>query len=235
MTLQREREAMQILVVEDDPRLAEALAAILKANDYQVDVVGDGDAGLAYAQSGLYDCAVLDVMLPRRDGFSVAAQLRREGNALPILMLTARGEIRDKVEGLDAGADDYMTKPFAPVELLARIRSLTRRTGSVEFETLSFNDVTLDLDVCELECNGKRIRLSQKEFDIMHVLMAQPSRVASKDSLISKVWGYDSTAADNNVEAYVSFLRKKLAFIGATTCIVTLRGQGYRLGTQADG
>lgn len=220
---------MQILVVEDDVRLADALAAILIKSGYQADVVHDGEEGLAYAQSGQYDCVVLDVMLPRRDGLSVATQLRREGNPVPILMLTARGEIRDKVGGLDAGADDYMTKPFAPVELLARVRSLTRRMGAVEFETLSFNDISLDLDTSELSCGDKRIRLSQKEFDIMHILLAQPTRITSKDTLIAKVWGYDSAAADNNVEAYVSFLRKKLAFIGSNTSIVALRGQGYTL------
>lgn len=220
---------MQILVVEDDVRLADALATILRNNDYQVDVVNDGENGLYYAQSGIYDCIVLDVMLPKMDGFAVAQQLRREKNSVPILMLTARSAIADKVGGLDSGADDYMTKPFAPVELLARIRSLTRRQGDVVFESLEFGGVKLDLESCELSCGAKSIRLSQKEFAIMKILLANPSRVTSKETLITKVWGYDSSAEDNNVEAYISFLRKKLDFVGAPVHIETLRKLGYRL------
>ena len=220
---------MQILVVEDDIRLADALATILRNNDYQVDVVNDGEEGLYYAQSGIYDCIVLDVMLPHKDGFEISQQLRREKNPVPILMLTARSAIADKVGGLDSGADDYMTKPFAPVELLARIRSLTRRQGDVVFESLEFGNVKLDLDTCELSCGAKSIRLSQKEFSIMKILLANPSRVTSKETLITKVWGYDSSAEDNNVEAYISFLRKKLDFVGSSVHIETLRKLGYRL------
>ncbi|MBE6466555.1 response regulator transcription factor [Denitrobacterium detoxificans] len=220
---------MQILVVEDDIRLADALATILRNNDYQVDVVNDGEEGLYYAQSGIYDCIVLDVMLPHKDGFEISQQLRREKNPVPILMLTARSAIADKVGGLDSGADDYMTKPFAPVELLARIRSLTRRQGDVVFESLEFGNVKLDLDTCELSCGAKSIRLSQKEFAIMKILLANPSRVTSKETLITKVWGYDSSAEDNNVEAYISFLRKKLDFVGSSVHIETLRKLGYRL------
>ena len=220
---------MQILVVEDDIRLADALATILRNNDYQVDVVNDGEEGLYYAQSGIYDCIVLDVMLPHKDGFEISQQLRREKNPVPILMLTARSAIADKVGGLDSGADDYMTKPFAPVELLARIRSLTRRQGDVVFESLDFGNVKLDLDTSELSCGAKSIRLSQKEFSIMKILLANPSRVTSKETLITKVWGYDSSAEDNNVEAYISFLRKKLDFVGSSVHIETLRKLGYRL------
>ena len=220
---------MQILVVEDDIRLADALATILRNNDYQVDVVNDGEEGLYYAQSGIYDCIVLDVMLPHKDGFEISQQLRREKNPVPILMLTARSAIADKVGGLDSGADDYMTKPFAPVELLARIRSLTRRQGDVVFESLEFGNVKLDLDTCELSCGAKSIRLSQKEFAIMKILLANPSRVTSKETLITKVWGYDSSAEDNNVEAYISFLRKKLDFVGSSVHIEPLRKLGDRL------
>jgi two-component system OmpR family response regulator len=224
---------MQILVVEDDKRLADALVAILDNAGYQAEAVYDGADGLAYAQSGLYSCMVLDVMLPKMNGFDVATQLRRENNSIPILMLTARSALSDTVGGLDAGADDYMTKPFAPVELLARIRSLTRRQGDVVFETLSFGDVKLDLDSCELSTDTKSIRLSRKEFGIMKILMSNPTRVTSKDTLITEVWGYDSSADDNNVEAYISFLRKKLRFVGSVVHIVSLRKLGYRL--EADG
>lgn len=224
---------MQILVVEDDKRLADALVAILDNAGYQAEAVYDGADGLAYAQSGLYGCMVLDVMLPKMNGFDVATQLRRENNSIPILMLTARSALSDTVGGLDAGADDYMTKPFAPVELLARIRSLTRRQGDVVFETLSFGDVKLDLDSCELSTDAKSIRLSRKEFGIMKILMSNPTRVTSKDALITEVWGYDSSADDNNVEAYISFLRKKLRFVGSAVHIVSLRKLGYRL--EADG
>jgi two-component system OmpR family response regulator len=224
---------MQILVVEDDKRLADALVAILDNAGYQAEAVYDGADGLAYAQSGLYSCMVLDVMLPKMNGFDVATQLRRENNSIPILMLTARSALSDTVGGLDAGADDYMTKPFAPVELLARIRSLTRRQGDVVFETLSFGDVKLDLDSCELSTDTKSIRLSRKEFGIMKILMSNPTRVTSKDTLITEGWGYDSSADDNNVEAYISFLRKKLRVVGSVVHIVSLRKLGYRL--EADG
>ncbi len=220
---------MRILVVEDDKRLADALATILKASEYQCDVVYDGAEGLDYAQSGIYDCIVLDVMLPKVNGFDVASQLRRDHNPVPILMLTARSTMADKVGGLDAGADDYMTKPFAPVELLARIRSLTRRQGEVVFETMEYGNVTLDLQTCELSTPSKSVRLSQKELAIIRIFLANPTRVISKENLIDKVWGYDSTAEDNNVEAYISFLRKKLRYIGADARIATLRKQGYRL------
>ena len=220
---------MQILVVEDDKRLADALVAILDNAGYQAEAVYDGADGLTYAQSGLYGCMVLDVMLPKMNGFDVATQLRRENNSIPILMLTARSALSDTVGGLDAGADDYMTKPFAPVELLARIRSLTRRQGDVVFETLSFGDVKLDLDSCELSTDAKSIRLSRKEFGIMKILMSNPTRVTSKDALITEVWGYDSSADDNNVEAYISFLRKKLTHLHSTVSIRTLRMLGYHL------
>lgn len=224
---------MQILVVEDDKRLADALVAILENAGYQAEAVYDGEDGLGYARSGLYSCMILDVMLPKMNGFDVATQLRRENNSIPILMLTARSALADTVGGLDAGADDYMTKPFAPVELLARIRSLTRRQGDVVFETLSFGDVKLDLDSCELSTEAKSIRLSRKEFGIMKILMSNPQRVTSKDALITDVWGYDSSADDNNVEAYISFLRKKLRFVESGVRIVSLRKLGYRL--EADG
>ena len=220
---------MQILIVEDDVRLAQALGKILEENGYQVDMVHDGQSGLDYAESGMYDIVILDVMLPKMDGFEVVKQLRRAGIDTPVLMLTARTQIPDKIEGLDSGADDYMTKPFSPAELLAHLRALTRRTGQVVFEKLAFADLELNLESHDLTCGGKSINLSFKEFSIVNILMANRGQIVSKDMLISKVWGVESTAVDNNVEAYISFLRKKLKFLGSSAQIETVRKVGYRL------
>ncbi|MBQ3106355.1 MAG: response regulator transcription factor [Eggerthellaceae bacterium] len=220
---------MQVLIVEDDVRLAAALAHILGENGYQVDVVHNGEDGLAYGETGRYDVIVLDVMLPRRDGFEVATLLRRKGVSTPVLLLTARDAVVDKITGLDAGADDYMTKPFAPAELLAHLRALTRRQGEVVFEKLVVSDTALNLSTCDLTCGEKSIRLSYKEFCILRLLMASVDQVVPKGLIIEKVWGVESSAEDNNVEAYISFLRKKLAFVGSSVRIETLRKVGYRL------
>ncbi|RDB61392.1 DNA-binding response regulator [Gordonibacter sp. 28C] len=224
---------MQILVVEDDVRLAQALGHILEENGYGVDVVHDGATGRDWAASGLYDVIVLDVMLPKMDGFSVVAELRRAGVSTPVLLLTARDAVPDKITGLDSGADDYMTKPFSPAELLAHLRALTRRQGEVVFEALSAGDLSLNLESFDLTCGAKSIHLSFKEFSLARVLMANPGQVVSKDLLIEKVWGIESSAEDNNVEAYVSFLRKKLAFLGSACRIETLRKAGYRFAVNA--
>ena len=225
---------MRVLIVEDDVRLAEALSAILKNADYQVDVVYDGADGLAYAETGEYDVVVLDVMLPKMDGFEVVSELRHKKVATPVLMLTARDALGDKVGGLDSGADDYMTKPFAPAELLARLRSLSRRQGELIFESLEYGDLKLDLESCELSSGDKTIHLGYKEFNIAKILMSNPGRVISKDTLIDKVWGSESMVEDNNVEAYISFLRKKLDFVGSKVEISTLRKVGYRLDFKED-
>lgn len=220
---------MQILVVEDEKRLAEALAQILIEKKYMVDIANDGRDGLDMALSGIYDVIVLDIMLPKMNGFDVAKSLRDNKIATPILMLTAKEQISDKVRGLDAGADDYMTKPFSPDELLARIRALTRRQGEVVLDEVEFGGVTLNLSTCDLHCGEKTVHLNFKEFEILKILMQNPQNVTTKDDLIVKVWGYDSNAVDNNVEVYISFLRKKLDFIGAEIEIVSLRKVGYRL------
>ena len=220
---------VKILIVEDDARLSAALTRILKDASNDVDAVADGKQGLEWGESGYYDVIILDVMLPKMDGFQVSAELRRKGVGTPILMLTARTTVTDKITGLDSGADDYMTKPFSPAELMAHLRALTRRKGEVEFETLTFADIVLNLQSFDLSCNGKSIHLSFKEFGLMRVLMANPGMTVSKEVLIEKVWGASSSAEDNNVEAYVSFLRKKLAFLKSTVQIETLRRAGYRL------
>lgn len=220
---------MQVLVVEDEVRLAETLAQLLREQRYMVDVVYSGTDGLSYAESGQYDVIVLDVMLPGIDGYEVARTLRRKKNATPILMLTARGEVADKVVGLDCGADDYMTKPFAPEELLARVRALTRRQGEVALEELVCFDLRLELATHTLSCEAKSVRLSPKEFEVLRLLMSSPGGVIPKDQIISRVWGVESDAEDNNVEAYISFLRKKLLYLGSATAIITLRKVGYRM------
>ncbi len=220
---------MQVLVVEDEVRLAETLAQLLREQKYVVDVVHDGKDGLAYAESGQYDVIVLDVMLPGMDGYQVARTLRRKRYATPILMLTARSGISDKVTGLDCGADDYMTKPFAPEELLARVRALTRRQGEVVLEELTFEDLRLELTTHTLKCGEKSVRLSPKEFEVLRLLMANRGGMVPKETLIDKVWGMESDAEDNNAEAYISFLRKKLLYLGSRTSIATLRKVGYRL------
>ena len=220
---------MNILIVEDEVRLAEALAQIMTEQKYSVDVVHDGEDGLAYAESGLYDVVVLDVMLPKRSGFEVVRALRGKKIATPVLLLTARDEISDKVTGLDCGADDYMTKPFSPEELLARVRALARRQGDVVLEEMTFSDVTLNLSAYTLECGTKSVHLGFKEFEVMRLLMGNPSMIVPKDDLITRVWGTESGAEDNNVEAYISFLRKKLFFLGSKVNIGTVRKVGYRV------
>ena len=220
---------MRVLIVEDEHRLAETLSQILKEQRYQTDTVHDGTDGLDYALSGQYDLILLDVMLPRLSGFEVAQRLRAAHVSTPILMLTARDEVSDKIAGLDCGADDYMTKPFDTGELLARVRALTRRQGEVLSENLTVFDLTLNLSTRCLGCAGRSVRLGFKEFDVLRLLMAAPRAVVPKEDIISKVWGIESDAEDNNVEVYISFLRKKLAFLGSGVSIATVRKVGYHL------
>lgn len=218
---------MQVLIVEDEVRLAAALKEILEKEKYMVDVVHDGNSGLNYIRSGIYDVIVLDVMLPGRDGFTVAREAREAKIDTPIIMLTARNEIQNRVKGLDAGADDYMTKPFAPTELLARIRAVTRRQGEVITDKLTFGDLELDLSTCQLSRGAKSTHLNFKEFELLKLLIANKGNPMTKESLITKIWGYDSDASDNNVEAYISFLRKKISFLGSDVRINALRKVGY--------
>ncbi|PNV63515.1 DNA-binding response regulator [Clostridium sp. chh4-2] len=220
---------MNILIVEDEIRLAEALGQIMEEQKYQADISNDGIDGLNLALSGEYDVIVLDVMLPGKDGFQIVQELRRNKIQTPVLMLTARDDVRDKIAGLDRGADDYMTKPFVPEELLARIRALSRRQGDVVIEELAFGDLLLKFSTNDLWCGHKSIHLSFKEFEILKILMSNPKSIISKEQLISKVWGSDSDAEDNNVEAYISFLRKKFFFLGSKVSIGVVRKVGYRL------
>ncbi|MDR1550784.1 MAG: response regulator transcription factor [Hungatella sp.] len=220
---------MKVLIVEDEVRLADALGQIMKEQHYQADIVYNGTDGLSCGLSGEYDVIVLDVMLPGQNGFQVVKKLREARIQTPVLMLTARDDIQDKVTGLDRGADDYMTKPFISEELLARIRALSRRQGEVIVEEMKFGDLTLSLSANDLCCGSKSIHLGYKEFEVLKILMGNSGRIVSKEALISRVWGSDSDAEDNNVEAYISFLRKKLHFVGSKVEISTLRKVGYRL------
>ena len=220
---------MKILIVEDEKRLAQALSQIMKEAKYQTNIAYDGADGLELALYGSYDVIVLDVMLPKKDGFSIVKELRASKINTPVIMLTAKDEVGDKITGLDKGADDYMTKPFVPEELLARIRALSRRQGEVIVEELSFEDLSLDISNAELRCKDKNIHLSFKEFEIMKILMSSQKTIIGKEILITKVWGDDSDAEDNNVEAYISFLRKKLSFIGSKVSLTTIRKLGYKL------
>lgn len=220
---------MKILIVEDEKRLAQALSQIMKEAKYQTNIAYDGADGLELALYGSYDVIVLDVMLPKKDGFSIVKELRASKINTPVIMLTAKDEVGDKITGLDKGADDYMTKPFVPEELLARIRALSRRQGEVIVEELSFEDLSLDISNAELRCKDKNIHLSFKEFEIMKILMSNQKTIIGKEILITRVWGDDSDAEDNNVEAYISFLRKKLSFIGSKVSLTTIRKLGYKL------
>ena len=224
---------MNILVVEDERNLADAIVHILEGASYHAEACYDGRVGLRSALSGAYDAIVLDIMLPGMDGLEVVHELRRRGSSVPVLLLTARTTTQDKVEGLDSGADDYMTKPFEAPELLARLRALTRRKGDVMLDEVTFADVRLDLTTHDLSCGDQAVHLSGKEFEVMNILMASNARVVSKQDLLSRVWGA-SDASENSVEAYVSFLRKKLAHIGYKVQITTLRMLGYRLEVFAD-
>ena len=225
---------MRVFSVEDDINLARALQKILQDNGYEVDTVHSGTEGLSWAESGYYDVVVLDVMLPGMDGFEVSRQLRRAGVSTPILLLTARDAVPDKIAGLDSGADDYMIKPFSPAELMAHLRALTRRQGDVVFERLQLGDVALDLDSRELRCGAKVIMLSAKEFAIARILMENPCQVISKDQLMQRAWGMDSGVGENNVEAFISFLRKKLGHVGSKVKLENIHGASYRL-VEAEG
>ncbi len=221
---------MRVLIVEDEVRLAATLKDLLHLNGYTVDVCHDGEAGLDNALSGIYDLVVLDGMLPKLDGFGVLRALRREGNALPVLMLTARGDLSDRVTGLDAGADYYLTKPFEPKELLACLRALSRRQPQLQDpDEISFGDLTLNQGLFSLRCGAQSVQLSRKEFDLMALLLRNQKQVITKETLLLKVWGYESDAEDNNVEVYISFLRKKLQRLGSNVTIRTIRRVGYCL------
>ena len=224
---------MRILLVEDEIPLAEAVAQILNKNNYTVDIAHDGEAGLDNALTGIYDLILLDIMLPKMDGITVLKTIRVQQIATPVLLLTARGEISDKVTGLDSGADDYLPKPFATEELLARIRALLRRKGEILFDgLLKYEDIMLNPSSLMLSKGEKQVKVTLKESELLAFLIQRKAMSSSKELIIEKIWGYDSEVEHNHVEVYISFLRKKLAFLDSETTINTVRGIGYVLGVK---
>ncbi|MCC8121841.1 MAG: response regulator transcription factor [Oscillospiraceae bacterium] len=222
---------MKLLLVEDEIRMADALKELLRQEGYDVDCFFRGDDGLLAICSGQYDAVVLDVMLPGLSGLEVAARSRRAGVRTPILMLTAKGELDDKVLGLDAGADDYLTKPFQPRELLARVRALCRRGLPLVEDRLCAGDLALDVKSLTLHCiaTGQSVHLSEKECRVLECLILNQGQILSKAQLAMKIWGYEDEAEYNKVEVYISFVRKKLTFVGSQGEIKTVRGAGYRI------
>ena len=219
---------MKILIIEDKKLLADSLKALLEKKGFDVECVYDGESGAEYAETGVYDLLILDVMMPKMDGFEVARSVRAKRCGTPILMLTARSGLEDRIRGLNAGADYYLTKPFDTRELLACVNALLRRQGG-QVDELSLGNTALDLSSCTLICGENSVRLSAKEFDIMRFLLQSKDAVLSKEVILAKVWGYDSNAVENHVEVYVGFLRKKLAAIGSNVRIEAVRRLGYRL------
>lgn len=219
---------MKILVVEDELLLAQSLKSLLESKGFEVECVHDGLSGAEYAELGVYDLLILDVMMPGLDGYALARRVRAQRCATPILMLTARSSLEDRIEGLNAGADYYLTKPFDSRELLACIHALLRRQGG-QVDELRFGNTALDLAACTLVCGEHQQRLSAREFDVMRLLLQNRDRVLSKETILARVWGYESNAVENHVEVYVGFLRKKLQSVGSNLRIMAVRRLGYRL------
>lgn len=221
---------MRILIVEDEVQLSEALGAILEKNNYIVDRVFDGESGLDYILSDIYDGVILDIMLPKLNGIEVLKKARKEGISTPIILLTAKGEVEDRIIGLDCGADDYLPKPFYVEELMARIRALTRRKGEVQSDNLlSYGDINLNIGNLELSSKENSIKLTAKESGLLELLINRKDMISNKDDIISKLWGYESEAEHNNVEVYVSFLRRKLSYLKSKVAIKAIRNLGYIL------
>ena len=222
---------MRILLVEDEKKLSAAECKVLEGENYVVDPVYTGDDGLDGAESGIYDAIILDVMLPGMDGFTILRTIRKEGIRTPVLMLTARSGLEDRVQGLESGADYYLPKPFQMVELLACLKVITRRGDAMPVRELTFGDVVLRQSDGHLvnTANGQSVKLGTKEYQLMEIFLRNPRQILSKDTLSERVWGYDDSSEYNNLEVYVSFLRKKLGFIGSTIRIRVTRGMGYSL------
>ena len=221
---------MRILIIEDEIKLAEALAQIFAKNRYNTDIATDGEMGLDLALDKIYDLIVLDIMLPKKNGLKILEEVRAAGSTVPIILLTAKDDVTDKVRGLDLGADDYVTKPFSSEELLARIRALLRRNVEVISDNIiTCEDISLNISTYELMCGDRSIKLGAKEMSIIEILLRAGKRIISKEERIVKVWGYDSEAEYNNVEVYVSLLRKKLHHLRSKASIKTVRSVGYRI------
>ncbi len=222
---------MRILLVEDSESLCDVLKAVLEREKFEVNCVHDGEAGIEYGLTGIYDLIILDVMMPKKNGFEVLEALRKAKNTTPIIMLTALSQELNKVQGLDMGADDYLAKPFSTPELLARIRAILRRRGGdlSTDNTLSYGNATLSTSAYTLSCKDKSVKLSNKECEILRYMFERPKQVAEKDALINKVWGLDNEFESNSLEVFISFLRKKVAYVDADFSIQSIRGVGYQL------
>ena len=220
---------MRLLLAEDERSLSRALVQILEHGHYSVDAVYDGEEALDYLEAGNYDGVILDIMMPKKDGLSVLTEIRNKGNRIPVLLLTAKSEIDDRVRGLDLGANDYLTKPFAPPELLARIRAMLRTQSEQTDATLRVGNITLDSASFELSSPSGSFRLTNKEFQMMELLMRHPTQVVSTEQFMDRIWGYDSDAEINVVWVYISYLRKKLGALNADVAIKATRNVGYSL------
>jgi len=219
---------VKILIIEDEKHLADGLKILLERKGFEVECVYNGKSGSEYAQTGIYDLLILDVMMPEMNGYEVARIVREKRCATPILMLTAKSDLEDRIKGLNAGADYYLTKPFDQRELLACINALLRRQGG-QVDEMSYGNTSLDLSTCILSCGDKNIRLSDREFDLMRFLLQSKERNVSKEVILVRIWGFESNATENHVEVYVGFLRKKLQSIGSNIRIEAIRRQGYHL------
>jgi two-component system response regulator ArlR len=220
---------MRLLLAEDEVELSNAVVTVLKHQNYSVDAVYNGEDAYDYLSGQEYDGAILDIMMPKMDGITVLKKIRKEGISVPVLMLTAKSELDDKIEGLDSGADDYLTKPFAMKELLARVRSITRRQGDVAGQSMSYNDLTLDRSSFSMSCGKESVSLPNKEFQMMEMMMTNPGQIFSQDQFMDRIWGLDSDTDFSVVWVYISYLRKKLKNIGSNVTIKATRNVGYSL------
>lgn len=225
---------MRLLVAEDEIRMQEAIKELLVQNNFLVDTVDNGAAAFEAAMKNSYDAIILDIMMPSVDGLTVTDLLRKYNNFTPILLLTARTNVSDKVDGLNKGADDYLTKPFEPMEFIARISALTRRYERNKNQYITFADLKFDASAYQLICGSKQISLSNKEYKVLEKLLASPSSVVSKETLLTSVWGFDSEVRENNIEAYISFIRRKLEYLESKVKIKAVRNAGYRLESNDD-
>jgi DNA-binding response OmpR family regulator len=229
MARKRRRAALRILLAEDERSLSRAIIALLERNNYSADAVYDGEEALAYLEAGNYDALILDIMMPKMDGLTVLRRLRERGNPIPVLMLTAKSEVSDKVLGLDSGANDYLTKPFSTQELMARIRAMTRSQAGQTSSKLTFGNITLDQTTFELTSPTGSFRLANKEYQMMELMMRNPRQLISSERFLERIWGYDSEVEINVVWVYISYLRKKLAALHADIQIKVTRNAGYSL------
>ena len=220
---------MRLLLAEDEEDLSKALVAVLKHNNYSVDAVYNGQDALDYLETENYDGAILDIMMPKMDGLTVLRKIREAGNSVPVILLTAKAEIDDRVAGLDCGADDYLTKPFSMKELLARIRAMTRRKAETTDSVLTFEDISLDRSTYVLSCGNEKVRLASKEYQMLEMLMSNPKQIISVDQFMDRIWGFDSDTELNVVWVNISYLRKKLSSLNSCVSIKATRGLGYSL------